>query len=261
MNIVRQQQGETLPVPQHTEAEALVYMIERLARDPSTDLVKLREILDFKREIQSDIRKDAFSRDYVKLQGLLDPVLMRGEIAITGRKNQRYAMFEDIHSSIRGPMTECGFGLTFRYTDPEPGIVAITTILIHREGHREETTIRLPYDTSGNKNNVQSRGSSISYGRRYGVMGVLNLAATGEDDDGVKGGGGPETGPITDEQLKEIDDLIVKSGANVEAFCEWIGVKEVGTVPQTKFAEAINMLKAKLAKKEAANVGDAKQNN
>jgi len=267
-NLEQLPQGETVPIPARSETDALIHMIERLARDPATDLVKLREILDFKREVQADMRREAYDRDYVRLQGLLDPVKMRGiiDIGVKGKgKQQRYAMFEDIHSAIREPMNVCGFGLTFRYADPEPGMIAVTTILVHRDGHREETTIPLPYDTTGSKNAVQSRGSSISYGRRYGVMGMLNLAATGEDDDGVKGGDGT-FGPIDEQQLKEIDDLIVKSKANIPAFCDYMEVKQLADIPQNKYQEAIDALNAKIVKmaekekaaaQEQAHAGDA----
>jgi hypothetical protein len=40
-------------------------------------------------------------------------------------------------------------------------------VLSHELGHSEETTMTLPLDTSGSKNNVQAVGSSTSYGKRY----------------------------------------------------------------------------------------------
>lgn len=234
-----------VPIPRQNEQVALIAMIERLARDPSTDLEKLKELLEFKREIMKDVRLEAFNTAYVDLQGKLDPVSMRGVIDIgRGGKNQKYALFEDLHASIRIPMYECGFGLSARVTDPEPGIVAVTTILMHRAGHREETTIRLPYDTSGSKNNVQSRGSSIAYGRRYGAMTILNLAATGDDDDGRAGGGDEAVSP---EQLQEIENLVAESGANITKFCEYMGVKTLAEIRASRHKEAVAELRNKVA--------------
>ncbi|HET9820175.1 MAG TPA: ERF family protein, partial [Rhodanobacteraceae bacterium] len=51
------------------------------------------------------------------------------------------------------------------------------------DGHREETSITLPADTSGSKNAVQAVASSTSYGKRYTAGALLNLTSHGEDDD------------------------------------------------------------------------------
>src|SRR5690606_16446095 len=55
--------------------------------------------------------------------------------------------------------------------------------LTHKSGHREETTIKLPADPSGNKNAVQAVASSVSYGKRYTAGALLNLTSHAEDDD------------------------------------------------------------------------------
>src|SRR5690606_4042351 len=65
-----------------------------------------------------------------------------------------------------------------------------TGVLLHKAGHREETTIKLPADSSGNKNAVQAVASSVSYGKRYAAGALLNLTSHGEDDDAFAGGGG-----------------------------------------------------------------------
>lgn len=248
---------KVLPIPHQSEQVALVAMIERLARDPATDLAKLRELLDFKRQVVADAARAAYDRAFVQLQGKLDPVAMRGVIDIGRGKAQKYAKFEDLHASIRIPLLECGFGLSFRITEPREGIVSVTTILAHEDGHREETTIPLPYDTTGSKNSVQSRGSSISYGRRYGAMAVLNLATVDEDDDGQAGGG---SAPISIEQLQELDKLVVESRANLKKFCQYMGVDKLEMLRADKYEEAVQELRVKIAdnKKKADAAAQAK---
>ena len=73
--------------------------------------------------------------------------------------------------------------MSFRVNTVERGI-EVTGVLMHRGGHREETTMLLPADTSGSKNAVQAFGSSTSYGKRYVLCALLNITTRGEDDDG-----------------------------------------------------------------------------
>ena len=61
--------------------------------------------------------------------------------------------------------------------------MTVTGVLGHAAGHTEETSMRLPADTSGAKNSVQAWGSSASYGKRYVTL-TLTGIATSDDDDG-----------------------------------------------------------------------------
>jgi hypothetical protein len=64
------------------------------------------------------------------------------------------------------------------------GQLEITGTLSHKFGHHESTTMRLPFDDTGSKNNVQAIGSSVSYGKRYVYCMLLNINITEDDDDG-----------------------------------------------------------------------------
>ncbi|MEZ1441487.1 ERF family protein, partial [Pseudomonas shirazica] len=74
--------------------------------------------------------------------------------------------FEDINDIVKPIMQRFGFAVSFRVETVQTG-VSVTGILMHCAGHREQTTMLVPIDTSGSKNAVQSLGSSVSYGKRY----------------------------------------------------------------------------------------------
>ena len=76
-----------------------------------------------------------------------------------------YGNWEDTDRLIRPILHTHGFGLSFR-TEEGDGCLYVTSVLAHRDGHSEQTTLRLPIDTSGSKNVVQGAGSSLSYGKR-----------------------------------------------------------------------------------------------
>jgi hypothetical protein len=105
-----------------------------------------------------------------------------------GQVQSTYALWEDINDAIRPLLAEHGFALSFKVGQAQDGKITITGILSHREGHQEETTLTLVHDSSGSKNSVQAVGSSVSYGKRYTAMALLNITTRGEDDDGKAAG-------------------------------------------------------------------------
>jgi len=60
---------------------------------------------------------------------------------------------------------------------------AVTTILMHESGEFLQSTLKLPIDITGGKNDAQKIGSAITYARRYSLSAILGIA-TDEDDDG-----------------------------------------------------------------------------
>ncbi len=88
----------------------------------------------------------------------------------------------------------------------------MTGALRHEAGHKEEATLELPVDTTGDKNAVQAVGSTMSYGQRYVARMLLNLTSRGDDDDGFA------AGQSNDEfnAIAEINQLETEAG-----FLEW----------------------------------------
>ena len=63
--------------------------------------------------------------------------------------------------------------------------VSITTRLQHVSGEYFEDTFSLPPTNSKSMNDVQAMGSSISYGRRYGMGTMLGISVDDDDDGNV----------------------------------------------------------------------------
>jgi hypothetical protein len=159
------------------ETNAVMSMIERVALDPNSDLAKLEKMLGMQERVLNRNAQQAFSADMAMMQAKLPRV-----IKTRSAHNSKYAPLEDINDAIRPTLQEFGFAVTFGIEQSEKNIKVITH-LSHRQGHREETSILLPADTSGSKNAVQAVGSTISYGKRYGICAILNIS-TGDDVDG-----------------------------------------------------------------------------
>lgn len=94
-----------------------------------------------------------------------------------------------IATAIAPYLEECGLSYSWRYAeDRETGWARVTCTVLHREGHREEVSFSGPPDTSGQKNAIQQRASTLTYLERYTLIGALGLATVDADDDGASAG-------------------------------------------------------------------------
>jgi hypothetical protein len=169
------------------QAAAILSMIERAAVNPAVDIDKMERLFEMHRQAQASQARAAFDNAMAAMQPHLPIIEERGEIKNSaGKAQSTYALWEDINEALRPILAEYGFALSFR-VKTETGRVSVTGILAGH-GHREETSIDLPIDTSGSKNSVQSVGSSTSYGQRYTAKLLLNITSRGADDDGKAGG-------------------------------------------------------------------------
>jgi hypothetical protein len=196
--------------------------------------------------MQNNRAKQAYYAAFAAMQPHLPMVLKRGGIKDrNGNIQSRYALWEDVVDAIMPVLAEHGMALSFRIKNAD-GKMTVTGILAHKDGHTEETTIELPYDTTGAKNAVQAIGSSASYGKRYTAFALLNLAAKGEDDDG-QAAMGEEDGPISEDQLAELIALADEVGADKARFCRFLGVASLADLRVSQFDRAKAALNAKKA--------------
>lgn len=236
-----QKTNEIQPAPAVSETAAIIQVIERAAMNPSVDIDKMERLLEMQERILARNAKASYDAAFAAMQPDLPEISERGGIRDrSGNIQSRYALWEDINEAIKPVLAKHGFGISFR-TGQHDGKIVVTGVLSHRDGHREETTMELPTDTSGSKNAVQAVGSSTSYGKRYTAQALLNLTSRGEDDDGTAAG----VKLVSDQQRNELQDLIVSAGGDVPTFCKWAKIDSLAALPEEKFGKAKQALEAK----------------
>lgn len=223
------------------ETAAILSMIERAARDPAVDISKMERLFEMQQQVAARRARADYLAAFSALQAKLPAVERRG----TGHNNKRYARFEDLISVIRPHLAAHGFSLSFR-VERQAAEITIAGVLGHAGGHSETTSLPLPADASGSKNNVQAWGSAISYGKRYVALTLLGIATEDEDDDGRKAGAGPT---ISDDQAIALRDLIEATGTDEAAFCKYLGTDKLSQLPAQAFERAMMALKKKAAKR------------
>lgn len=264
-----------LPVPAGPEPTNMLAVIARAAADPRTDTAKMQALLDMQKGIMADESKRAFNAAFIALQNDLPSVGRDGRIEIReknaagsregGRVQQStpYATFNNIMKTIKPLLNRHGFALSFS-TEPA-GERILVKGLLEGHGHERSTAFPLPAETSGSKNNVQGWGSSMSYGKRYCTIALLNIvseAAEDADTDGhagnfkpAKGGGFAEVPEkmalISADQREELLRKIEWCGVSLTVFHEHYGIAKIGELPADLYESAIKSCNDYHANKQA----------
>lgn len=156
---------------------------------------------------------------------------------------KKYASLSNILETIRTPLSESGLSFS-QFPCGEDGL---NTILIHAESGE---FMEAEYTIKPVKNDPQSRGSSITYQRRYALCAVLGLNIE-EDDDGntangngyqksaVKNGSGTEL-PWLNEGTKEYEGAVVKLKAGTTTIEK---IKQVMKISKTTEAKLKTFVK------------------
>jgi hypothetical protein len=102
-----------------------------------------------------------------------------------GTTNYNFCALPDIDRALKEPLDMCG--LSYRFENfMEDNLIGIRCIVSHVSGHSESTQMKAPTDASGNKNSIQSIGSTSTYLQRYTLIAAFGLTTADDDDDGAQ---------------------------------------------------------------------------
>lgn len=207
--------------PATTEAQGLVLMFERLAKDPAVDVDKLERLIQMQERIMKHQAKSAFDAAFAAMQAAIPQIDEKSKVIVKGTLRSTYASLEDIHEAIKPVLTQHGMSIRHRTEWPadRPKVIRIVGILSHVQGHSEESSFEAPMDQSEFRSDIQSMASTVSYGRRYTTLDLLNIATRHADNDGNKIGEKVPPPDGYDAWMKDMA-LVAERGMNLleEAF-------------------------------------------
>lgn len=227
-------------------------LIREAATNKDMDVSKMRELLAMDKEIRREMAEYEARQAFIRVCAAMPTIKKNGTIdfSTSSKPNQkpiRFADWAEVQLVIKPIYEAEGFALHFDSRPLDNGWVEKTAIATHYTGVEFKSSIPLPLDTSGGKQNIQGAGSTASYGERYATKALFNLRFEGSDDDGKLGG----MLFIGDEQAAEINRLIEETETNKPAFLEHIGYATVSNIPKDAAPMAMNLLRDKLAKQKA----------
>lgn len=214
MNAVIQQEIQPgLPASNVTPMQ----LIERALAAGNIELVE--KFMALQERWEANQARKAFVAAIAAAKAEIKPILKKQEVDFTstrGRTNYEHEGLSDIAEHVDPILAKNG--LSYRYRPKQDAkILTITCIVEHRDGHSEETTLFGANDESGNKNAIQSVGSTATYLQRYTLKLALGLAAA-KDDDG-RGSEPPPPPPEAPEGYEDWHaDMTAKADEGYGAF-------------------------------------------
>ena len=184
------QQAKSLTRRKQTPEESgggLMASIIKLASNPNVDIGKLKELLEMQRgwEIHED--KKAMRHGMAEFKKN-PPAIIKSRLATVQTKaggtfTYSFADLENITTEAQKGLA--AYGITHGYAIVEtPNLITVTCIL--KYGAYEEPGVPLSAgpDTSGTKNDIQAKASTVSYLEKYTFLAAVGMAAGMPDTDG-----------------------------------------------------------------------------
>lgn len=155
-----------------------------LAVENNFDVDKLEKLLVLKEKWDAAQAKKAFISALTDFQNQCPDLRKTKKVSFgQGKAEYNYAPLGDIDRQIKGLMKSCGLSKRWEIKDLEKDI-EVTCIITHVDGHSEMTTMKAAPDTTGSKNAIQAKGSTIEYLKRYTLIGALGISTADSDVDG-----------------------------------------------------------------------------
>lgn len=241
-----------LPAQQQDASVSMIQVIERAALNPDVDVEKMERLWQMKEKIDAKQAEMEFSRAMTAIQKQARQV---SADASNPQTRSRYASYSALDKALRPVYTEHGLALSFDTDDsPLDQHVRVICYVSHESGHSRRYHIDMPADGKGAKGGdvmtkTHATGSGISYGMRYLLKMIFNVAVGEEDDDG--NGAGSTVERINDDQAANIEALAEEVGADIKRFLGYLSnytkfpLESVSEIPAKMYNEAIKALEAK----------------
>lgn len=104
-----------------------------------------------------------------------------------GRTHYKHAELSDVVEAVGPALSKHGFSWSWK-PQQEGGVIRVTCILKHRQGHSDSVTLEATADQSGNKNSIQAIASTITYLERHTLKAITGVSEKGDDTDGIAPG-------------------------------------------------------------------------
>ncbi|HEX7115660.1 MAG TPA: ERF family protein [Steroidobacter sp.] len=229
------------------EATALIQVIERAASNPSIDVEKMERLLAMQERVLAKQTESEFNEALTAAQAEMSTI---SADATNPQTRSKYATYAKLDRVLRPIYTRHGFSISYDTDDsPKPDHVRVLAY-VSRGGYTRTYKVDMPADGKGAKGGdvmtkTHAAGSAMSYGMRYLLKAIFNVAVGEEDDDGNSA----SSPPITAEQAKNLQSLAKEVGADIGRFLKYMGVESIEDLPRDKYETALRALEKKRSKK------------
>ncbi|WP_205967530.1 ERF family protein [Aquisalinus luteolus] len=181
-----EQKNQVIDIPRRDNSPAVVTPMELISRamENGAGMEQLEKLMELQERWEKGQARKSFDAAMAAARSEIKPIMKGREVDFTTAKGRTHYKYEDIAliaEQVDPILAEHGLSYRWR-TDVSSGNINVTCIVAHRDGYSEETTLPGQPDNSGNKNNIQAMGSTVTYLQRYTLKAALGLAAAPDTD-------------------------------------------------------------------------------
>lgn len=205
----------------------------------------LEKLMSLQERWEANQARKAFDEAMASAKAEIPVIIKNRTVDFTspkGRTHYRHEDLAEVARTVTPILAKHGLSYRFRTSSAVNEPVVVTCIVSHRDGHFEENTLTAGRDDSGNKNNIQAVGSTLTYLQRMTLKAALGLAAS-DDDDGAASAGSAEV--VSEEKLAQLNELAEDVGADKAAFCKYLKIPSLAALPAKDFDRAVAALNRK----------------
>ncbi len=180
--IMHEHQPEVLPI---TPMAML-----QMAVAKGSDLEQLQKLMDLQERWEKNEARKAYVQALAEFKKNPPRIVKDKAVSFgSGKTSYKHATLDNASEQIGHALSEHGLSHRWDVNQLDGGLIKVTCILTHQQGHSENVSMQATPDTSGSKNSIQAIGSTVSYLQRYTLFAATGLAPKDAiaDDDGRGG--------------------------------------------------------------------------
>lgn len=190
-------EGAVIHVPETIQRRTSVAEVQPADQNPMAMLARavqqgweperLKQLMDLQERFERNEARKAFDEAMAAAKAEI-PVIKKNRLVDFpsksggARTHYQYEDLAEIARTVDPVLARHGLSYRFRTSSPVGEPVTVTCVVAHRGGHFEENTLCAGRDDSGNKNTIQSIGSTLTYLQRMTLKAALGLSASTDDD-------------------------------------------------------------------------------
>lgn len=233
------------PAPEASAPITPMQMLQ-IAVEQNADLDKLTKLMDLNERWEANEARKAFVAAKAAFKSEAPTIGKNKHVGFDAknggaRTDYHHATLDNVADALAPTLSKHGFSYSWDTDQLDGGLIRVTCVLTHMLGHSEQVSLQAGPDQSGNKNNIQAVGSTVTYLQRYTLLAVTGTATGDQDTDGHI-----DHEPITAEQKGELVALIKKSETDTVRFLRYLNVETLDKLPAAEFPKAKSALESKL---------------
>lgn len=223
------------------DAESLMTVISRAASDPTVNIDKLERLMAMHETITTRQAEQAFNEAMTAAQSEMRRIATDSDNPQT---RSRYASYAALDRSIRPIYTKHGLVPSFNTGEGATDGYVRVVCDVSKGGFTRRYHIDMPADGKGAKGGdvmtkTHATGSAITYGRRYLLTMIFNLAV-GQDNDGNSAGDDQEK--LSADDVANLRDMLAAKSAPEDKFLKWAKVARLEDIPAARYDACVHAI-------------------